>query len=168
MLHPKQNVRRIEGVGSVVGHALETAGLVTVADLLAFDCDDDKIVTAFAELREEREASLPAFPRSYYRRLRTMCINVILRVQDGIDCDEPVPAEYRCPITLDWFEDPVIAPNGVAYERDAIHEWLELHPGIDPLRASENLVKEDLVDGESLKRAVLLFRRHHRRFTIMC
>jgi len=32
--------------------------------------------------------------------------------------------QFRCPITKDIFKDPVIADDGMVYEKDAIEEWL--------------------------------------------
>jgi len=36
-------------------------------------------------------------------------------------------AEFKCPITRDIMEDPVIAEDGQRYERTAILEWLKIH-----------------------------------------
>ena len=169
MLSPTQSIRCIEGVGDVLATVLESAGFHTVQQLRAFECEDDKIWTALHKLQTERETlGLPALPQSYYRRLMTMTLNVINRLRGGIDCDEPVPQQFRCPITLDWLTDPVVAPNGIAYERSAILEWLDMYPGRDPFRASENLKREDLRTAKALKDATRFFMRNHRRFTIIC
>ena len=34
------------------------------------------------------------------------------------------PSEYRCPITREVMEDPVIAEDGQTYEREAIATWM--------------------------------------------
>eukprot|EP00961_Rhodomonas_salina_P173653 2341958-Rhodomonas_salina.1 len=39
---------------------------------------------------------------------------------------DPLPA-FVCPITDDVMRDPVIAADGLTYERDAIERWLEGH-----------------------------------------
>ncbi len=36
---------------------------------------------------------------------------------------EEIPAPYRCPITMEVMKDPVIAADGVTYEREYIQEW---------------------------------------------
>jgi len=38
---------------------------------------------------------------------------------------EEVPAEFVCPITMEIMEDPVIATDGHAYEKEAIESWFE-------------------------------------------
>eukprot|EP00727_Mastigamoeba_balamuthi_P003836 m51a1_g1345 hypothetical protein (1350) ;mRNA; r:329526-337986 len=38
-----------------------------------------------------------------------------------------VPPEYKCPITLEVMEDPVVAQDGYIYEGRAIRKWLETH-----------------------------------------
>ena len=35
--------------------------------------------------------------------------------------------EHRCPITLELMVDPVVAPDGRLYEREAIARWLATH-----------------------------------------
>ncbi len=43
---------------------------------------------------------------------------------EGIDTRD-FPNEYRCPITMEPMEDPVVCMDGNTYERSAIEEWLE-------------------------------------------
>ncbi|CAF3650984.1 unnamed protein product [Rotaria socialis] len=54
-----------------------------------------------------------------------------------------------CPITLQFFRDPVIAADGHAYERAAIVKWIETH-GTSPL-TREPLNVADLQSDEYLK-----------------
>jgi SUMO ligase MMS21 Smc5/6 complex component len=97
-----------------------------------------------------------------------MCINIIIRLRDHLDADEPVPFELRCPLTLEWLEDPVITPAGTVYERKAIEEWLKQNPGKDPLRAVEDLHEDDLKACPELLNRVQMEKLYHRKFTIMC
>jgi hypothetical protein len=39
----------------------------------------------------------------------------------------PAPIDFICPLTKELMKDPVAAPHGVSYERDAIVEWLSKH-----------------------------------------
>jgi hypothetical protein len=169
MLHPSQSVRCIEGVDEVLGHVFELAGFRTVQQLRSFDRQDQQLLVALDRVKEERErANLPPMQKSYYRRLRTMCLNVVIRLRNGQDADEVVPEQFRCPITHDWLEDPVSTVNGHTYERDAIQEWLDSNPGRDPFRAAEHLTMDDLSTNTALLEAVRYFRAHHRKFTITC
>lgn len=48
--------------------------------------------------------------------------------------DPSVPAEYRCPLTLELFSDPVfMVESGQTYERAAMKEWLLRGNTKDPL-----------------------------------
>lgn len=38
-----------------------------------------------------------------------------------------VPEEFECPITLQVMDDPVIASDGITYERKAIEDWFSTH-----------------------------------------
>jgi len=40
------------------------------------------------------------------------------------DADDEVPEDFLCPITTTVMEDPVVAADGMTYERKAIEEWL--------------------------------------------
>ncbi len=59
-----------------------------------------------------------------------------------------------CPITLELFDDPVIAEDGNTYERKAITEWITRH-GTSPItkksltidQLTPNLVIKDTVEG---------------------
>lgn len=58
-------------------------------------------------------------------------------VFDGAQCRRPIgqpeasvdepPQHFVCPLTLDVFEDPVVAMDGITYERAAVERWLETH-----------------------------------------
>lgn len=37
------------------------------------------------------------------------------------------PSEHYCPITMEIMEDPVLAPDGMTYERSSIERWLQDH-----------------------------------------
>jgi hypothetical protein len=39
------------------------------------------------------------------------------------------PDEYYCPITKELMVDPVIAMDGMTYEKDSIREWFQRQPG---------------------------------------
>ena len=41
---------------------------------------------------------------------------------------DAIPDEYKCPIGMDIFSDPVIASDGHTYERENITKWLEKNP----------------------------------------
>ena len=60
----------------------------------------------------------------------------------------------RCPITMELFHDPVLAPDGNTYERQAIEQWIRSHGTnpmtLEPLSIEQlcpNRVIKQLVDG---------------------
>ena len=47
--------------------------------------------------------------------------------------DEPSPSEFVCPITHEAMSDPVIASDGMAYERQSIRHVIDRGNGLSPL-----------------------------------
>ena len=56
----------------------------------------------------------------------------------------------KCPLINKLFEDPVIAPSGHTYEREAIVEHLNKHGGKDPL-TSQPLKLDQLKPNGAMK-----------------
>ncbi len=60
----------------------------------------------------------------------------------------------RCPITMELFRDPVLAPDGNTYEKQAIEEWVRNHGTspmtLEPLSIEQlypNRIIKQLADG---------------------
>ncbi|PNG99328.1 E3 ubiquitin-protein ligase, partial [Tetrabaena socialis] len=104
------------------------------------------------------------FPEDYWKRLFARCIDIIFRARSAEAIDF-VPVEYMCPITLDWFHDPVVAASGVSYSRDAINEHLESNK-IDPVTRVD-LTDTPLYANITLRRAVEHYRLHFGRFRVL-
>lgn len=66
-------------------------------------------------------------------------------------CPADVPEQFMCPITMNWFEDPVITPYGHSYSRAAILSALSSYNMCPMTRLP--LHKEDLVSNLSLRDA---------------
>lgn len=63
---------------------------------------------------------------------RNGCVNctseheLVCKYVDGLlEKDEDVPSEFVCPITTVCMRDPVLAIDGITYERNAITKWLQ-------------------------------------------
>lgn len=41
--------------------------------------------------------------------------------------DEEIEEEFICPISQEMMSDPVVAADGVTYERESIHKWFQKH-----------------------------------------
>jgi chromosome segregation ATPase len=59
---------------------------------------------------------------------------------------------FKCPISLDTMVDPVVAPNGVSYERAELMIWVEKHH-TDPLTRSP-LYKNQIYPNIALRNAI--------------
>lgn len=125
------SIRTIEGIGNQAAEILEAAGFVTVQQLRCFDGHDRQLQDALDARRQSYIHEGITRPRSYWRRLRTRCINVIYRARSAEAVDF-VPCEYMCPLSLDWFDDPVVVASGNSYSREYIVKHLMRSP-LDPL-----------------------------------
>jgi len=72
---------------------------------------------------------------------------------------EEIPEHFCCPITLSLMNDPVIAPSGHSYEREAILGHLSKHT-TDPL-TNGPLSIADLRPNRALKDAISAFKLKH-------
>ncbi len=155
-------LRDIEGIGQQAVDVLEAAEFKTIKQLRCFDDGGYRRIWSAIEAREERERD--AYPRSYWRRLMTRCIDIIYRVRSSEAADF-VPVQYMCPITLDWFQDPVIVASGASYSRHAIEEHL-VDSHLDPL-TRKDLTGHPAYDNIALRDAVEHYRLHQQRFRII-
>ncbi|CAF3418223.1 unnamed protein product [Rotaria sp. Silwood1] len=74
----------------------------------------------------------------------------------------------RCPITMELFRDPVLAPDGHTYERQAIEQWIQRH-GTSPM-TRRPLSIEQLYSNRTVKELVdsfdILLREKNSRFIL--
>lgn len=146
---------------------LELAGLRTVGDLRSANLDDvsdngpmKSIWKAIEDLKVRGNTGT-----RNWNRIGLAVHNAILRVKEA----EPalnIPEFFKCPISLDWMSDPVIAvPTGVSYERAHIMRWLNANPTRqDPMGGGP---VERLVPNRALKEAIEHYRPLVEQFLIM-
>lgn len=67
-----------------------------------------------------------------------------------------VPEEFKCPLTLDLMEDPVLlfTDSGGTFERRALEEYLQSNPTRDPLTGLEHGTPLQFAPNRSLKDAI--------------
>eukprot|EP01040_Poterioochromonas_malhamensis_P005344 gene5344-5731_t len=70
-----------------------------------------------------------------------------------------VPSQFICPITREIMVDPVIDPNGISYEREAIMKWIELQQTSPFTR--DSCLSTQLVPNRALKELIETFKRNH-------
>ena len=153
----------MEGVGLAAVEVFELAGFTKIGQLANFNCEDEKLHVAISTIRQNPKHFLK--DDAYWKRLFTRCVNIIYRVRSA-EATAYVPDEYMCPITLDWFHEPVVAPSGHSFSKSSIEEHLK-NSMTDPV-TGEPLNKDQLYQNLSLKAAVDHCRLHHERFGILC
>jgi hypothetical protein len=152
-----QPVSALDGIGPLAAEVFTQAGYVTMGQLKAFRADDRRIQGVI----ERMKASKPEYPTAFWRRLGTRCANIIYRVQSS-EAAPFVPSAFMCPLSLDWFTDPVVSPSGHSYERGAVVEWIQ-RQGTDPLTRQPITVAE-LYPNRALLIAQDYHRRHHLKY----
>ncbi|WOK96126.1 hypothetical protein Cni_G04833 [Canna indica] len=68
--------------------------------------------------------------------------------------DLPIPAAFRCPISLDLMKDPVTLPTGITYDRQSIEAWLELGNLTCPVTNQALGDELDLVPNHAIRRMI--------------
>ena len=160
LLVMSHSISVLDGVGPLAAEVFTQAGYFTIGELKAFRADDRRIQGVIDHMK----ALKPEYPMAFWRRLGTRCANIIYRVQSS-EAAPFVPSAFMCPLSLDWFTDPVVSPSGHSYERGAITEWIQRH-GTDPL-TRQPITVTDLYSNRALLTAQDYYRRHHLKFSIL-
>ncbi|CAK9319808.1 unnamed protein product [Citrullus colocynthis] len=82
------------------------------------------------------------------------------RRKDSIS-DSPVPADFRCPISLDLMQDPVVVATGHTYDRAAITLWIESGHNTCP-KTGQTLAHTNLIPNRALKNLIAMWCRQER------
>jgi hypothetical protein len=77
-------------------------------------------------------------------------LNALKKKYAGMD----VPEDYKCPITLEVMEDPVLATDGETYERNAIQAWIDLGNLTSPRQGVEVPILRTLFPNLAIRRAI--------------
>jgi U-box domain len=151
-------ISTIPGIGPLAVGIFNEARYTTIEHLRNFNGDDRQL----QEVIDRRKVGSD-FPRSYWKRLATRCINIITRVRNARAL--PVhPDHLICPISLDLMTDPVIAPSGISYDRESIEEWLS-YRNTEP-SSKETLQSEQLYTNRGLREAIDLYHNNYQQYHI--
>jgi hypothetical protein len=153
----------MEGIGPAALEVFETAGLREMWQLNAFDGEDGKLNDAICKIRNARDCSM--WDDAYWRRLFTRCINIIFRARSA-EATDYVPHEYMCPLSLDWYHDPVVARSGHSFSRQWIDEHLK-HSQTNPMTRGA-MCQDELYKNIALQQAVSSYRLNYQRYRIVC
>lgn len=116
--------------------------LDTVDQIMAFEADSVKTIDAQLKtakaVADADEASSAAASSS------------------GAAVVDGAPSEYKCPITATLMVDPVIAVDGMTYERSAIEQWFAANRGghVKSPVTNQRLKTRDLVPNISLRKLI--------------
>jgi hypothetical protein len=162
------SIRDVYGVGSgVAAKVFENAGFWTIADVRAANLDDvgpqgimKRLNAAMQAMKEDPDTTIRD-----WTRVSLSVYNVVLSVQYArVNPDSDIPQPFRCIISNDWMDDPVITPDGHTYDRSHITRWLTLN-AIDPM-SRRPLTADDLVPNRALKAAIDLYKPLEQRYLI--
>jgi len=156
-------ISTMEGVGPAAIQLFEAAGFTLIAELHNFDRHDQRLWDAVQRLKRDPTCG-EMRSDGYYRRLVTRCMNIIFRARSAQATDF-VPSQFMCPITLDWYHDPVVAPSGHSYSRAAILGHLQTSAN-DPL-TRDSLDVNQLYANRALADATHHYRLHYQKFRIL-
>ncbi|GAB2257615.1 hypothetical protein Droror1_Dr00013775 [Drosera rotundifolia] len=72
-----------------------------------------------------------------------------------------IPADFRCPITLDLMRDPVVVATGQTYDRSSIVLWIESGHSTCP-KTGQTLAHSNLIPNLALKNLIAMWCRDQR------
>ncbi|KAI4356133.1 hypothetical protein L6164_000180 [Bauhinia variegata] len=72
-----------------------------------------------------------------------------------------IPADFRCPITLELVRDPVVVATGQTYDRESIKMWIESGHNTCP-KTGQTLAHTDLIPNRSLKNLIAMWCREQK------
>ena len=152
----------LPGVGPITHKVFLHAGFSKVGELYPHS-DQEQAVRSSAETLAIEGGSQAS---GHWRALATRCCTIIKCVRNP-QFSEVLPEVFMCPITYEAFEDPVITPQGLTYERSAIERSLReglVTPG-DPEALLDHT---HLIPNRAMKDAVVYYNEScsHRRFGI--
>jgi len=164
-------LHKIDGIGLGVCRIFSLAGLTHVCHLHELDTtrtQSKRIVSAADKYVREK---LLGLSESYYDRQRRVmvarCLRVILRVQEGeLNMEMQIPEPFQCPLSFEWFVEPVVTPSGHTYSREEITNWLKTSR-TDPI-SGDALCVEQLIPNRAMECAVDFYRRKLARMDPFC
>ena len=75
--------------------------------------------------------------------------------------DVVIPADFRCPISLELMRDPVVVATGQTYDRESIKLWIESGHATCP-KSGQTLAHTDLIPNRALKNLIAMWCREQK------
>ena len=121
-------------------------GILAKADL-SLRSDQRELMAETMRLRERLRATAADLERSREK------------VQKLSGDFAKVPDEFKCPITCELMEDPVLCSDGHTYERAAIERWLRSH-GTSP-KTNAPLPSRAVLPNHNLRGIIDTYKQNH-------
>lgn len=145
----------VTGIGSIVLEVFKRTKYYTTCDLVYADTKRIK------ESIDEMQYIYPNYPPTYWRRLLSRCQSIIYRLKS--DYAQPfIPDFFMCPLTLDWFTDPVVTRYGTTYDSEPLSEWVSAYQS-DPI-TNKPLSPNDIFPNHIILRAQETYRLNQNSF----
>ncbi|KAK6266402.1 hypothetical protein QUC31_017239 [Theobroma cacao] len=75
--------------------------------------------------------------------------------------DISIPADFRCPISLELMRDPVVVASGQTYDRESINQWIESGHNTCP-KTGQTLAHISLISNRALRNLIAMWCREQR------
>ncbi|XP_022761410.1 U-box domain-containing protein 16 [Durio zibethinus] len=75
--------------------------------------------------------------------------------------DITIPADFRCPISLELMRDPVVVASGQTYDRESINLWIESGHNTCP-KTGQTLAHTNLIPNRALRNLIAMWCREQR------
>ncbi|KAJ0909463.1 putative transcription factor C2H2 family [Helianthus annuus] len=134
----KAEVEKQAGTGGliVVSNINNLISLVSLSKSMVFDKEDQKTA------KDEFMDTYSQHQQHHYPSTQSTVINI--------------PDEYRCPISLDLMQDPVIVASGHTYDRVSIAQWINSGHHTCP-KSGQRLIHMALIPNYALKSLIHQF-----------
>ncbi|KAI3742785.1 hypothetical protein L1987_60481 [Smallanthus sonchifolius] len=86
---------------------------------------------------------------------------IIPRQKKSNSTDITIPADFRCPISLDLMREPVVASTGQTYDRASINLWIESGHTTCP-KTGQTLDHAEMIPNYALRNLIVMWCREHR------
>ena len=161
------SIRNIDSIGLQAGDLFNAAGFHTMNSLKKCVSEGGRTmsdITKALRVAAEATKNIAQFDNPDYRkRLVDRCVTIIYRARSAEAMDF-APAQYMCPLSLDWFYDPVITPSGYSYSRTWLVEHLKTSK-TDPLSHDDiSKATQMFIENHALRAAVEHNRIHMHRY----
>ncbi|XP_057862242.2 U-box domain-containing protein 4 [Cryptomeria japonica] len=113
------------------GHKVDNEKLKMIAEELELISNQDVLKEASCLEKEkeyartDKDKQEEEYINQIIDLVKQLCDYMIELKQAQTEAGVPIPADFRCPLSLELMSDPVIVASGQTYERVYIQQWLD-------------------------------------------